>query len=281
MGERRATLGLAPSLPGIALVLVIVWAFVAVLLLTGTLVNAREIDKTVPLINSQVSPIDKDTKNVALAAKTAKISEQIKKSAAPLSGQAKRIITVARSIDGRVEDIRGTAESINGTVKSINGNARAINGKVRAINGNAVSINNTVNSINGDVVSINRRVTRIGGSVTSINARVGSIFRGVGPRGATDRSIKASVNRILGTFKLLNPETGSIDIGVAGINARASKGITGVRTLKDDFAPISVLVGSPFGDHNTAGPGSIHGHANSIDCSKLINFAGPTSYCGK
>ena len=44
MRERKATLGLAPILPGLVLVVIIVWALAAVLMLTGTLVNAREID---------------------------------------------------------------------------------------------------------------------------------------------------------------------------------------------------------------------------------------------
>jgi len=56
-----------------------------------------------------------------------------------------------------------------------------------------------------------------------------------------------------------------------------------VRALKSDFGPIARIVGSgdPGPGHNTAGPGTIHGHANSIDCSRLINSAGATEYCNR
>jgi len=284
MGERKATLGLAPILPGLVLVVVIVWALVAVLLLTGTLVNAREIDKTIPLINNQVSPIDKDLDNVKLAAKTARISGRIRKSAAPLTDQADRIIVRARSIDANVVKILATATAINETAGSINGTVRAINGKVTGINGDVVSINDTVDSIQGNALAINRTVDTIGSRVTTINARVGSIFNGVGPIGARDDSIKAGVGRIFGTFTSLSPEVRRIDTGVAAINKRAIRAIPAVASLRTDLVPISVLVGpgalGPAG-HGTEGPGAIHGHANSIDCSALINSLGGTEYCGR
>lgn len=284
MSERRPTLGLAPLLPGIVLVLVIVWALAAVLMLTGTLVNAREIDDTVPLINNQVSPIDKDLDSVKLAAKTAQISGRIRVAAKPLVGQTDRIIEEARSIDGSVVRILETAGAINGNARSINGRVRSINGTVRAINGNAVSINDTVNSILANALSINRSVDSIDPRVTSINARVGSIFNRVGPVGARDRSIKGSVGRILASFRGIEPETRMIDSGVAAINRRASRAVVGVRSLKSDFAPVLVRVGSGLlgaAGHSTAGDGAIHGHANSIDCAPLINSGGPTQYCGQ
>ena len=280
MRERGPTLGLAPILPGIVLVLVIVWALAAVLMLTGTLINAREIDDTLPLINNQVGPIDRNLDNIKLAAETARISGEIRKSAAPLSDQAGRIIVQATNIDRNAAAILETATAINQTAKSINGTVGSINGKVRAINGNAVSINDTVGSILGKALTVNRTVDSIDARVTSINATVGSIFSRVGPVGATDRSIKASVGRINRKFRVLAPETRSIDSGVAAINRRGTAGIKGVGALKSDFGPISVFVG--LGDprsHSTAGPGNIHGHANSIDCSPLISSVGPTGYC--
>ena len=284
MRERKATLGLAPILPGLVLVLVIVWALAAVLMLTGTLINAREIDDTLPLINAQTTPIDKDLDNVKLAAETNRIAARIRKRAAPLSKQADQIITEARSIDGKVVTILQTAGAINQTAKSINGTVGSINDKVSAINGSVVSINDTVGSIQSNVLTINRTVDQIGGRVTAINARVGSVFSGVGPVNANDdTSIKASVTRILGTFKTLEPETRSIDTGVAAINRRARGGIDGVRDLKSDFGPIFTIVGrglaGPGTLHSVEGPGTIHGHANSIDCAPLINAGGPTEHC--
>ncbi len=285
MRERSATLGLAPILPGIVLVVVIVWALAAVLMLTGTLVNAREIDNTLPLIKAQVLPIDEDLDNVKLAEETARLTERIRVAAAPLSDQADRIIVEARKIDRNAASILVTARSINGTAEAINGNALAINDTVGAINGNVVSINNTVNSIGGSVFSINGRVSRVGGNVATINRRVSRVLGAVGPAGATEGgSIKAAVDSILGTFTALDPVTQSIDAGVAAINRRGDAGIEGVGLLKSDFGPVRELVGpgdrGPAG-HSTDGRGAIHGHANSIDCSALLNLLGPTQYCGQ
>ena len=285
MRERSATLGLAASLPGIVLVVVIVWALAAVLMLTGTLVNAREIDNTLPLIKAQVLPIDEDLDNVKLAEETARLTERIRVAAAPLSDQADRIIVEARKIDRNAASILVTARAINGTAKTINGNVLAINDTVGAINSNVVSINQTVNSIGGSVFSINGRVSRVGGNVATINRRVTRVLGAVGPAGATDGgSIKASVDSILGTFVALDPETRSIDTGVADINGRADAGIDLSDQLKGDFTPIRALVGPGLlgaAGHSTDGIGAIHGHANSIDCSALINSLGPTQYCGR
>lgn len=285
MRERSATLGLAPALPGIVLVVVIVWALAAVLMLTGTLVNAREIDNTLPLIKAQVLPIDEDLDNVRLAEETARLTERIRVAAAPLSDQADRIIREARSIDRSAASILVTARSINGTAKAINGNVLAINDTVGAINSNVVSINSTVNSIGGSVFSINSRVSSVGADVATINGRVTRVLGAVGPAGATEGgSIKASVDGILDTFVALDPVTRSIDGGVAAINGRANAGIGLSDQLKGDFTPIRALVGpgllGPAG-HSTDGIGAIHGHANSIDCSALLNLVGPTPHCNQ
>ena len=294
--ERSATLGLAPALPMIALVVIIAWALAAVLMLTGTLINAREIENTLPLINNEVQPIDQDLDNVKLAEETARISGRIRRRAAPLSDQADQIIEVAGNIDGRVATILDTAGTINDTAGSINETARSINGSVNSINdtvssinGKVVSINDTVNSIQANALSINRTADSIGVKVTTINARVGSIFRRVGAPGATDRSIKGAVTRITRKFVLLDPVTKDIDEGnennegVDDINERATRGLRGVAALKSDFVPIRTIVGSgnPALDHDVSGPGNIHGHANAIDCSQILNFIGPTPYCNQ
>ncbi len=281
MGERRPTLGLSGALPGIVLVLVIAWALAAVLMLTATLINAREIDDVIPIINNQVSPINKDLDSVKLAAETAKISERIDRVARPLVGHTDRIIVAAKSIDQNAAAILATAQSINKNAREINGTVRSINGRVRLIGGNVVSINDTVSSIEENALAINGKADSIDSSVTSIHARVGSIFARVGPVGARDRSIKASVGRITRSFTSLRPVTRGIHSGVAGINRRARKGTIGVRSLKSDFAPISVLVGPGLlgaAGHGTEGPAAIHGHANSIDCARLLT---PTQYCNK
>ena len=286
MRERSATLGLAPALPGIVLVVVIVWALAAVLMLSGTLINAREINDTVPLINAQVLPIDEDLDNVELAEETARLTAQIRDAAAPLSDQADRIIAEAGKIDRNAAGILVTARAINETAGAINANALSINDTVSGINANVVSIHDSVDSIGGSVFSINNRVSAVGGHVAQINARVGSILGSVGATNATDDgSIGAAVDSILATFVALEPVTRSIEQGVADINQRAERGIAGAAALKSDFVPIRQLVGVALlgapEDHRTDGLGSIHGHANAIDCARLINVLGPTEYCGR
>ncbi len=290
MHERRATLGLAPALPGLMLVVIIFWALAAVLMLTGTLINAREIQDDVVAINEQVSPIDDDLDNVALAKKTVELSGRIDVAAKPLSRQAGQIIGAARSIDKRAKSILATAGSINRTARAINTSVTTINASVSQINSRVVSIAGNVDSIGGSVASINGRVATIGGRVGTIGARVRAIESGVGSINAGDRSINASVERIFTTFQRLAPVVREIDSGaekngVLGINQRAARGIRSAGSLKPDFEGILGNVG--FGlrgtspDHGSGADAGIHGHANSIDCAPLINFAGPTQYCNR
>jgi hypothetical protein len=261
-------------LPGLILVILIFWALAAVLMLTGTLINAREIDETVDVINQQVAAsdgIDEDLDNVKLAAETNRLTIRIRRRAAPLTGQADQVIRAARSIDGKVDSILSTAGSINDTANSINGTVRSIGGNVDSINSTVVSIHGLVQGIGSDVFAINRTGR--------------SIFAAVGPTDAVEgTSINASVRRILADLTGVNTEVGQIDRGVAAINRRADRGIAGARGIKGDFAGIltQVGLGSPAG-HLSGGGGKagIHGHANSIDCAALINVVGATQYCNR
>jgi len=290
MPTRRPSLGTAPLLPGILLVIIIFWALAAVLMLTATLINAREIKDVVDVINSEVQPIDRDLDSVKLAGETVKISGRIDKAAKPLSGQATQINSAAKDINDSAQSILVTAGSINRTVKEINGTARAINGTVTSINGTVVSINGTVNSIGGNVASISGSVSSIGSSVGSINSRARSISAGVGPINASGgTTINGLVESIFDTFRPLNREVGSIEsgpsvgssFGVDNINRRAQSGIELAAGLKSDFAGILTNVGFGIGpngpDHGTALNAGIHGHANSIDCSPLLraDFSNP------
>ena len=260
MPTQRPSLGLAPALPGIVLVIVIAWALAAVLMLTGTLINAREINDTVGVINSQVSPIEKDLRYVALAARTVEISGRINAAAQPLSGQANQILGAANRINATARSILNTAGTINQTV-------RQINTTVRSIQGNVISISGAVAAIGGNVGSIFGRVQSIGGQVASIR-------RLVGPQNARDQSINANVARISGTFNRLEPlvrgiYTQNVTGGVFAINVRGDRLISTVAPIKSDFVGILQQVGS---GNPAAGHGAtIHGHANSIDCAPLLN----------
>ncbi len=272
-GGRRATLGLSTMLPGLILVIVIFWALAAVLMLTGTLINAREIDQTVDVINRQVAAsdgIDEDLDNVKLAAETNRLAARIRQRAAPLTGQADQVLRAARSIDGKVDSILGTAREINDTAGSINTTV--------------LSIGDNVNSIGGTVTSIHATVGGIGSDVFAINRVARSILQKVGPVNATDpTSINASVDRILSDLTAVDREVQQIERGVAAINRRGDRAIDGARGIKGDFVGILTQVG--FGSvegHTSPGAGAtIHGHANSIDCAPLINIIGATEYCGR
>ena len=295
MREER-TIGLGSGLAGVVLVIVIAWALAAVLMLTGTLTNARQINRRVKLVNAQVGPIDNNLASVKLAGRTGRIAKKIDLAAEPLSGELNQVITTAGSINTKVGSILSKAQSINGvvtaintTANAINANANAINAKahsinatVHSINANALSINATAHSINSNVHSINSHVQAIGGSVASIGGNVASIrarvvaIQGVvGPARATDRSINANANRIHNNLGKILTTANAARHGIMGINQRADVVIRLVRALKGDFDIILAGVGTAL---NTP---TILGHANSIDCSRLLNFLGPTTGCGK
>lgn len=256
---RGATLGLATMLPGLMLVIVIFWALAAVLMLTGTLINAREIDETVEVINGEVSStdgIDKDLDSVKELVQTRRTVVRIRDAAEPLTGQADQIISAATSIDRSVKSILGTAGEINTTAKTINESV--------------TSIGSSVDSIGSSVVQIHSRVGSIGSAVSSINGSVRSIFTAVGPPGATDStSIKASVTRILRELRAVSGEVVTIDRGVAAINGRGDRAIETVRGIKSDFDGILSNVTK------------IDAHANSIDCATLLNIVGRTTGCNQ
>ncbi len=265
--ERRQTLGLAPMLPGLMLVIIIFWALAAVLMLTGTLINAREIKETVDVINTQVGPIDRDLDNVKLAGETGRLTDRIRERADPLSGQLTKVLASARRINTSVQSILDTAGAINTTAKTINGTVVSINGRVTTIGGTVVSIHGTVDSI--------------GGKVSSIGSVVRSILSKTGTVNASGNEINAQVDRILGSVSGINGKVVSIDRGVAAINQRASRAITGARGIKGDFEGILRDVGFGIRSGGPDHGGNIHGHVNSIDCSFVVSLFGPTQYCGR
>jgi methyl-accepting chemotaxis protein len=270
LGPIRRRLAEESGIAGLVLVIVIAWALAAVLMLTGTLINAREIDDQVKVINTQVTPIDKDLNNVALLKRTTQLTIRIRKAAKPLSGQLDQVIGAARQIDRSAKsilntagDINQTAKTIHGTVFDINDTARSINAVVTSIHGNVSSINGSVNSIHGRVVAINSTVAA---GPNSINGLV--------------RTIQGSIRRILTTAHTI--DNGGSTGGVAGINRRADAGISTVAGIRTDLANVLTQVGrTGAGGHGSGGNATIHGHANSIDCSRVINLLGPTAFCGR
>jgi len=244
LGILKGERGLAPAI----LILVIVWALAAVLMLTGTLVAAGQIDDSVAIIKPEVSDIGTDTEAIALAAKTARISNEIRKAAVPLTGELDDTLTAARGINTTAKSILGKAGAINTTAVAINRNVKLIGTTVSSIGSN-------VSAIGGTVQAINRNARSINASARSINANA--------------RSINASAKGIDSSGQSILIKVKSIDPAVSGINNRAVviQGVAG--DLGGDLAQVRKLVGQNNGDANT-----ILNHANSIDCSNLLNISG-------
>ena len=252
--------GFGPMYAGLVLVIVVLWALIAVVLLTGTLINARQIQARVKQVNTAVDPVKGHTKFIALARKTVVLTAQIKAAANPLSGQLAQVITDAARIDSHVASILSHAQAIGGVVSTINST-------VHSIGSNVSGIGSSVSSISSSVSSINNSVNGIHSDVTSVYGAVGQFTAGT--------SISTDVNSISSTLDNVLPVAHSIRSGIIGINNRATTIISEVRLIYGDFQAIVASVGT------TLGTPTILGHANSIDCATLINLLGATNACGK
>lgn len=233
--------GFAP----LVLALVIAWALLAVILLTGTLLAARSIDRSVTTaktgINPVVGDIGKDAKFIDQARTIASTSGRILKAAEPLSDQLTVINRTARSgIDPKLKSILGQVGPINEVAGSINANVLQIGSTVGAIRGSA-------GAINGSVLSINSRGRRILRNARSINSSVDSINGDAG-------GILSRVQRIDGDVAQINRNAVSIN-GVA-------------QPIAADLNNVLKAVGRQ-GTEKTGG--TILFHANGIDCSSLVN----------
>ena len=229
----------------LVLVLLIAWALLSVIFLTGTLLAARSIDRSVNTaktgINPLVGDIGKDAKFIDQARTIADTSGKILTAAKPLSGQLTVIERTARTgIDPKLKSILGQVGDINEVAGSINTNVLQIGSSVGSILGSAQSI---------------------GGSVGSINARVRTILRRA-------RSINGSAKSILSRGGFILSRVQSIDVKVATANNQADLVDADTKVIAPNVAKILAAVGKA----GPAGHGAtIHGHANAIDCSPLLN----------
>lgn len=164
------------GLAGTVLVIVIAWALAAVLMLTGTLIAARQIDDRVASITGSVSEIDDDLDLVELAGQVSDKAAAIDQAAAPLSGQLDQVIGAAGNIDTSARSILDTAGQINQTAGSINSTAGQIGSTVDSIHGHAGGILDTARSIEAGVAAINGRADTIIGLVRGIKADTGDIL---------------------------------------------------------------------------------------------------------
>lgn len=265
----RNILSGARGMSPVVLVILIAWALLAVIFLTGTLLAARSIDRSVSGVTNRtaddgtpekniadtVDEIKTDTKFIDEARKTVQISTAIRKAAEPLSGRLARTLEVAdKGIDPKLKSIRGKVGDINETAGQINTNAKGIG--------------TSVGTIFTSVGSINASVLEIGDSVQSIGRRARSIRRTAGQINGSARGILGNAGSVLANVQ-------SIDVGAADINKNAN-GIQRVaEPIQKDLSDVLGLVGT------TNGSPTILGHANGIDCSSLINLFSPDNMCNR
>ena len=259
----------------VVLVVLIAWALLSVLFLTGTLLAARSIDRSVAVINPNVQQIGGEAEFIDQARTIRDKTVKIRAAAAPLSASLGRTDEVAKKqIDPRLKSILGKVGQINQVAGEINTTVLSIGGTVDSIFGNASSINSSVKSIGRSGRSILRSA----------------------------QEINSSARSILGSGTAILSRVNSIDRAVATIVGQANTVIDVLGPVLTDFHGIRAAVGPPeISGHSV---GSVHGHAGSIDCSTLLSgnvvpglpvsvtnllkpvtnlLAGPkpSTYCGK
>jgi len=227
----------------VVLTILIAWALLSVMFLTGTLLAARSIDRSVAVIKPNVDEIGTEAGFIDQARTIQNTSTKINKAAAPLTGHLKVTLEVAsKGIDPKLKRILGKVGQINSVAGEINGTVLTIGSTVDQIYGSASSINTKVNSIGSKVRNINRSAQEINGSA---------------------RSILSSGNSILSRVN-------SIDTAVTkNVISLASTIDNQAQSIKKDFIGIDANVGQQ--GRNGAFAAHINGHANSIDCSVPFN----------
>lgn len=239
----------------VVLVILIAWALLSVIFLTGTLLAARSIDRSVSGVTNRVGEDGKPEKNIKTtveeigregkfideARKTVQISTAIRKAAAPLSPSLGRTQVIAETgIDPKLKRILGKVNDINEVAGRINTNVAGISGSVDTIFTSVIEINESVTHIGS-----------LGGTIrTSANQISGSA-----------RSILGSLSSILGLVQ-------HIDGTVATINGQAQNVLNTTGPILEDFHGIRRNVGGAEGGRTHGN--TVTGHANGIDCSILL-----------
>lgn len=243
----------------VVLVILIAWALLSVIFLTGTLLAARSIDRSVSGVTNRVGDDGKPEKNIKTtveeigregkfideARKTVQISTAIRKAAAPLSASLGRTLETAdKGIDPKLKRILGKVGEINSTAGQINSTVLQIGSTVDSIFTSVITINDSVKSIGRAGVNIRTSANQINGSARSI----------------------------LGSLSSVLSEAQSIDTKVTTINGQATRILGTTGPILTDFHGILRNVGT------SNGTPTVLGHANGVDCSILLLG---TSGCNK
>ncbi len=230
----------------VVLTILIAWALLSVMFLTGTLLAARSIDRSVAVIKPNVDEIGTEAGFIDQARTIQNTSTKINRAAAPLSGYLSTTLEVAsKGIDPKLKRILGKVGQINSVAGDINGTALQIGGTVDQIMSNASGINTSAGSIDRSVRSILR----------------------------TAQTINSDARSILSAGTTILSEVNSIDRGVEDIIANHATPIDDVADeIQKDFVGIDARVGQDGRGGNFAS--TVNGHANSIDCSGAVTLGG-------
>jgi methyl-accepting chemotaxis protein len=197
-----------------------------------------------------VGAIDRETEQVELLGETRRLASGIRSSTEPLAGQ--------------LDQVAASAEKIKSSASSIDGAVASIDGAVTDIDKATKSINSSAKGIGGKAASIDKSAAAIGKSVSSISASAGEI--------------NGSGKGILGSFSGVLSAAKSIDTRLVDSTAKVDAILALARSINADLTNVLAHVGLK---HDGEGGLTIHGHANSIDCSANAVLAGASSYCGK
>jgi len=166
---RRLT---SQALPGIMLVIVVLWALTAVIFLTGILAAANRIESRVGTINSALTPINSKLNTVPVLTSVSNTANQIRDAAQNLSPTIGRIADSASSIDTSLKQVNDAVGPINKSAKQINGSVLDINKAVGTIAPNLVMVLGSARSINSYVHSIDGELAGTLDNVYDIRSRV-------------------------------------------------------------------------------------------------------------
>jgi len=229
----------------VVLVILIAWALLSVMFLTGTLLAARSIDRSVAVIKPNVDEIGTDAGFIAQAKTIQETSGRIRTAAAPLSGSLATTLRVA-------------SKGIDPKLKSILGKVNRINSVAGEINGTVLQIGTTVDGIMTSASGINASALSIGSSATSILSSA--------------RGVNNSARGILSNAGSILTRVNSIDEAVALIVKQSTEIGDVAISINQDSIGIDANVGQQ--GRNGVFASHINGHANSIDCSAALDLLG-------
>lgn len=212
---RRLT---SQALPGIMLVIVILWALTAVIFLTGTLAAANRIESRVGIINQALTPINNKLNTVPVLAKVSDTANQIRDAAVSLSPTIGRIAESAGSIDTSLKQVNESVGPINASARQIGVSVTEIARSVGTIGPGLASVVGLTRTINGSVHSIDTEAAGVLNNVFDIRGRVALVT------GQADDIIR-NVREISGDTRFI-----SNTVGADGITGTVNGDAFGIAT---------------------------------------------------